>query len=606
MFKARVAGVAMLGYVYLFTVAAVLVAATAVLAWTALVYGGTYLMLKLAIPLVLLIGIVAQALWVTIPPPKGQQVRPGEAPALFAEIERVRAAMGAPRMFRVLLTEDHNAGVAQHPRWGVLGGYQTYLLLGLPLMASLSPDEFRAVLAHEFGHAFRAHGRVSTWIYRVQHTWIELMKELDLEKHWGQRLFSRFFHWYVPYFGTHVSVLSRIHEFEADRLAESVSPGFGGPALVRVELSARYLGREFWPGVASRTRTDPEPPNGVFQAMVARVPAAAADPRAAEWLAEAMARETEPGSSHPALRERLAALGYEPGPLAPVETSAAQALLGARLGFATEQFSQQWQMGARYHWQAEHQKAQQIAATLEALEARAAEAELSPAESSQRIFLTAQLHGQEVAVPMARAFLDAQHEDAFVHFLLGRALAEQDDEAALPHLERAVALDEESVIPACMIAADLLHRLGRPHEAAAYQTRAADQERRIARAAEERSAEALSPKDTFLPHGLDEAALDGMRAHLAGFAVKRVYLVRKRVEHFPEQPLFVLALETDWGNDEGANHADRMRRVLQGVQLPGGVIVVRMDGWRSRYRKPVRAVPGSEVFNRARRVAARP
>lgn len=601
-YRARVAMLAVLGYVYLVAALLVLAGIVAGMLWFILQNVGAYVAVKASIPVLVLIGMVAKSLWVTLHPPTGTELRPGEAPALTAEIERVRAAMRAPRIYKVLLTDDHNAAVSQHACWGVLGGYRTYLLLGLPLMGSLSPEEFRAVLAHEFGHVSRAHGRFGAWIGRVRGTWFNLMTELDRKNHWGQGLFRRFFHWYVPYFDAYASVLSRAQEFEADRLADAVSPGGMGGALVRTEIAGRYLDRVFWPGVTGRTRSDPEPPAGVQHALLADVVAASADARAPEWLDEGMREETQPGSSHPALRDRLAALGCEPVPPPPLQTTAAQALLGPRLQALADAFSQRWQSHVAEPWRGKHREALELAQKLAELEARAAESPLPPAEAGERIWLTAQVHGQEVAIPMARAFLDADQEDASVHFLLGRALAEQDDEGALPHLERAVAMDVSYTIPACFTASALLERLGRDEESAAYHRRAVDYDEKVALANHERSADALTPGDTFLPHGLDDEAAARVRAYLAGFGLKRAYLVRKLVKHFADQPLHVLAVETTWGSDDAsARNSERMQRLMNGLPLPAGFIVVRMDSWRSPFRKPIRAIRGAEVYSSVKR-----
>jgi tetratricopeptide (TPR) repeat protein len=375
-----------------------------------------------------------------------------------------------------------------------------------------------------------------------------------------------------------------------------------GASLVRTEITARYLDRVFWPGVTGRTRSDPEPPAGVHGAMLADVVAASADARATEWLGEAMREETQPGSSHPALRDRLAALGCEPAPPPPLESTAAQALLGPRLQAVADGFSRKWQTHVSEPWRNEHQQALELAAKLAELEARAAESPLAPAEAGERIWLTAQVHGQEIAIPMARAFLDADQEDASVHFLLGRALAEDDDEGALPHLERAVAMDASYTIPACLGASALLHRLGREDESAAYHRRALDWDEKVTHANYERSAEALTPKDVFLPHGLDDESVARVRAHLAGFGLKRACLVRKYVKYFADQPLHVLAVETNWGPDDaGAGNHARLQRLMKDLPLPGAYIVVRMDSWRSPYRKPIRAIRGAEVYSSARR-----
>ena len=100
--------------------------------------------------------------------------------------------MVVPKVHEVLLTHDFNAAIAQVPRLGLFGFHKNYLILGLPLMMALSLDQFRAVLAHEFGHLSGAHGRFGSWIYRIRRSWYQLMANLEHQQHWGAFIFDRF------------------------------------------------------------------------------------------------------------------------------------------------------------------------------------------------------------------------------------------------------------------------------------------------------------------------------------------------------------------------------------------------------------------------------
>src|SRR5882672_3105110 len=114
---------------------------------------------------------VLKALLIRIPPPKGVPVTRAEAPALFTLLDDLRKQLRSVPFHHVLVVPEHNAAVVQVPRLGVLGWSRNYLLLGLPLLEAHSPEEVRAVLAHEFAHLSRAHGRFSHWIYRLRRSW---------------------------------------------------------------------------------------------------------------------------------------------------------------------------------------------------------------------------------------------------------------------------------------------------------------------------------------------------------------------------------------------------------------------------------------------------
>jgi Zn-dependent protease with chaperone function len=599
MYRARVAGLAVLGYAYLFAAIIVLAAFVAGLVWVILQNFGAYILLKATLPFVVLGWMIGKALWVRFVPPEGLEMTRAEAPELFAEIDRVRTAMRAPRVHAVLVTDDYNAGVNQYPRLGILGWYRVYLTLGLPLMGSMPLDEFRAVLAHEFGHVSRAHGRFGAWIGRVRLTWLRLMAGMQRTNHWAQALFNRFFAWYAPYFEAYTAVLSRTEEYEADRMAQGVSGGAAGPSFCRMEVTARYLSRSFWPDVYAGTLTELRPPAHVHVRLLEAVRTAHEHASAAEWLAEGLRQPTRVTDSHPATRERLDALGLKPAMPHGFEQSAAQALLGGRVEPLAHRLTHQWRNEVEGFWLDQHRGAKEISAKLDALAEKEAAGALTREETGQRVWLTAELHGDRVAVPMARALLDAEHEDASIHFLLGRSLAAENDEAALPHLERALTLDHELTPLACATAADLMARLGREDDSREYARRVDAYFKLLNQAERERSHLTLSPRDRFLPHGLDEAQVAGVREAVAIPGVRAAYVVRKDVHHFPEKPCYVvaLALGTRLGlPGESQRLVNRAMEEIQTLQLPGTCIVLTLESTQRRFGRPLREVAASEVY----------
>jgi Zn-dependent protease with chaperone function len=593
-YRARVAGLALLGYAYLFAAVSLLAGIVAVMVFFILKNFGAYIILKATLPALVLIWMIGSSLWVRIKPPPGIPLRPGDAPRLMAEIEHVRTAIQAPRVHHVLIDDRFNAGVSQYPRLGVLGGYRVYLLIGLPMLAALPPDEFRAVLAHEFGHVSRAHGRFGTWIVRVRNTWFRLLAELDEKNHPAQTLFTRFFRWYAPYFETYTSALSRAQEFEADEMSARISPGAAGPSQCRIEVAARFLDRCFWPDVYAATRTSDTPPADVHHRMLRTLAGAVAHPSAAEWLEEGLCQPTRPDDTHPSATERLAAMNARAELPPAFGTSAAEALLGDRAGALADQLGTEWADEVREYWRDQHGRLGEIEAKLAALESRTEPLERE--EHSERIWLTAELHVDRVAVPLARAFLDAEQEDASVHFLLGRARAQEGDEAALVHLERAMSLDAELTQPACGVAAGLLMRRGRDEDAAAYHARYDAYAAMMHEALLERDAGRLTPRDAFLPHGLDGEQLAALRAAVGIPGVKRAYVVRKRMRHFPDEPTFVIGV-VPTGGLRGTAASDRLAQaVLDGLSLSGTRIVLVIEGTQRRYGRAFRDVHASEVF----------
>ena len=88
-------------------------------------------------------------------------------PRLFKELKAIAAAVGQKMPADVFLVPDLNAWVMQ--RGGRLGwGGRRVMGLGLPLLNLLSVSEFRAVLAHEFGHFHGGDTKLGPIIYNTR------------------------------------------------------------------------------------------------------------------------------------------------------------------------------------------------------------------------------------------------------------------------------------------------------------------------------------------------------------------------------------------------------------------------------------------------------
>lgn len=283
---------------------------------------------KMLLPFLFLAAALVRSLWVRWPEPEGVRLRRAEAPALFAAIDEIARRSEAPRPSRVLLDARTSAGVAERPRLGIFPGWpRRYLILGLPLLAALSEEEFRAVLAHEFAHLRGRHGRFGNRIYRLREIWGRLLTQLAARPSLGVLPLRAFVGWYAPRFNAVSFALARRQEFEADRWAAGiVGARTAAGALLRLVVAEATLDEEFWPALEVRTRREPEPPAaGTMLPSLTRL-RLPLDPRLLRRrLARVLARETEGGDTHPAPAERLTALGF-PAVLTPPGQPGASAL----------------------------------------------------------------------------------------------------------------------------------------------------------------------------------------------------------------------------------------------------------------------------------------
>jgi Zn-dependent protease with chaperone function len=260
------------------------------------------LLFLLAIPLWYTLKSAVQALFIRLPAPQSREITAAEAPALFAALDDMRRKMDGPRFHHVLLVDDVNAAVVQRPAFGLVGWPRNYLLLGLPLLECVSPDEAAAIVAHEYGHLAGSHGHFSAFIYRLRHTWSTVQAYMEHLEGWLAKLVSPLVRWYAPYFNAYTFVLARADEYHADAAsAQLVGHVSAAHALKRVNLIApRY--QEFLQTAYARVHDEAAPPADLMQAWATLVQGESEEAARTRWLAEALDREGHYLDTHPTLR----------------------------------------------------------------------------------------------------------------------------------------------------------------------------------------------------------------------------------------------------------------------------------------------------------------
>ncbi len=603
-YRFRVGALALLGYAYVWTILFVcllLLAAMAGLLYSA--PGGSVLLVgKLAIPVVVVVGAILRALWVSFTPPNGVPLIRRDVPALFGLIDTLTASLDTPRFHRVVLTDDFNASVSQRPRLGPLGWYENWLALGLPLLEALSLDEFRAVLAHELGHLSHAHGRFGAWIYRIRMAWMHLMKQLESSHRIGYRIFDWFLKRWAPYFNAYSFVLAREQEYEADRQAAQLTGADQmGRALIAIALQGARMDRGFWPRIARRAVDHDTPPLGVFAELRDTVRASLALEDARRSLAIALNRKSATDDTHPSLSDRLAALDVQaptpPAPTAWSKAGAADLLLGDARAALSNQVERNWRDYVAQGWRKKHEADQKVQARLVELETSALTAPLTVSEASERAQLTVRLHGPEAAVETLHHVLARDPEHAAANFTLGEILLEREDATGVGHIERAMQRDPHSIAAG-------LERLWLYHESLGHVADAADYRRRwwdridvLQRAAPER--QDVTAQDELIPHELPDDEIERIRGVLDGMNdVVEAYLVRKHVRLLPEEPFYILAVMHWWSarvSDNQAQEQELVERVAQATSLRGDWLVIALNAKRGWLRDKMSAVPGSRV-----------
>ena len=264
-------------------------------------------------------------LWSVMPrldkfPAPGPVLTPEKSPRLFKEIGAVAQSVNQAMPAEVYLVPDVNAWVAQ--RGGLMGFRSRRVMgLGLPLMRTLTRSQFRAVLAHEFGHYHGGDTKLGPWIFKTRNAIMRTLASL------GSGILQKPFLWYGKMFLRITHAISRRQEFVADELAARTvgsQPLITGLQTVHGTGSAynAYWRNECLPVLQAGFR--PPLAEG-FNRFILAAPIAKA---MRAGIDEALQNgKADPYDTHPPLKERIAAVAALPAGEVPADDAPAITLL---------------------------------------------------------------------------------------------------------------------------------------------------------------------------------------------------------------------------------------------------------------------------------------
>lgn len=166
----------------------------------------------------------------------GIEITEAEQPQLFAFIRRICADTGAPAPAKIVVSPEVNASVFYKCTfWSLFFPVRKNLHIGLGLVNCLNLSEFKAVLAHEFGHFSQRSMRLGGFVYSTN----RIIQEIIYGRDWLDDMLSavdpvlRALRWLLGKILRGINFadasLSRQMEFQADLVAVSVS---GSDAIV--------------------------------------------------------------------------------------------------------------------------------------------------------------------------------------------------------------------------------------------------------------------------------------------------------------------------------------------------------------------------------------
>jgi Zn-dependent protease with chaperone function len=625
-YRLKVFLLAFSGYAFIGLVVAFLLGILLSVAYFFLVSHHAIYGLKFVLVIGAILWVVVKALWIKNEPPSGIVLAKKEAPELFRLLDELASKLGT-RVDKVLVNADFNACVVQLPRMGFLDVYSNYLMLGLPLMLTHTPDQFKAVLSHELGHLSGNHSKSSAWIYNLRRRWGQLLQSIEASVSPGFFApFYLFFSWFLPRFEAYTLAMARQHELEADAEAVKIT----GPikfceSMLLLPIHEEFLNQKFWPGVIEEAKTTAEPVKAVYDQLQAEM--AKYNPENEQFvrlLGDALNEEGSGGDTHPPLKVRLTKGLFEPvlvingegnldttnattaeivaeirKPLSQLNSSAKFFLGGAFAGIV-EELNVGWREAIQPQWEQRHQFYIETNSRINEIDEEITEKGANFDLLKEKAWLVAQVEDVASCRPIYREILALAPHDPATNYNLGVSLLLDKEEEGLTLLEKAIAGRRSLIGDACPHMVGYLTEHGRLPEAEAYKKLLVefDEEMRLAR--KERMS--VDGKSELEPHELDNDTVDYLNRVFEQVPdVSRVWAARKKVQYFSDSPYIVLGVDAY----EGSIHTRSEEKLalakscLDNLQMPHEFCVTVFEMGSGALKKKIAQVPDALIYKKA-------
>ncbi|MBL1276928.1 MAG: hypothetical protein COB30_012660 [Ectothiorhodospiraceae bacterium] len=252
------------------------------------------------------------------------------APALYALVSKVRNSTAGPDIKQIVITDQYELTIEETPRTGYPMWTSSTLVIGLPMLQTLSEQQFYGELVHRFSQYASGKFHPSHWLYRTQRLWTRYLEVLNKRHRLGDAPLRWFFSFYAPFFETLTLPARRMDELAGDSAALDWMHDREYFESAKSSIVADiFLDAYFWRRIYQSALANPSAKLKPFTELDAMSGHLKSKDFRRKWLQGAFASNQDFSRSVPSLRIRMDNMGQSQLRGVPiVEKTAAEAYLG--------------------------------------------------------------------------------------------------------------------------------------------------------------------------------------------------------------------------------------------------------------------------------------
>ncbi|MFK5913427.1 MAG: hypothetical protein QM484_03560 [Woeseiaceae bacterium] len=276
--------------------------------------------------------------------PKGLDVSKEKFPHLSKLIDELSEEFGNPKIDRIIISHQYEIKVVKTPQAHTPFLNTSTLIIGLPVLQTMSPLYFKALLARRIGQLSTQHSPVTTRLYFLNGIWQQFLKSCQRSKNIFAKTLGYFFRVYNSLYQTILTPWLQQQELEADSYGmDIINDTDMVECLVYEEVVTKFLDNKFWPKIYHMAKRSKKPTYMPYSQITKVTKAGITDDEISETIQKALKQDNKYTSIMPTLPERLNQFGHsKPLPPKRLNKTAASYYLGNSLEQIIAVFDKNW------------------------------------------------------------------------------------------------------------------------------------------------------------------------------------------------------------------------------------------------------------------------
>lgn len=428
---------------------------------------------------VCLVGISAYSAWVSLyifkaksKLPIGRPIVAKEFPLFFDRLEELCTTFKAQKIHQVKLTPDFDINIVRTPKSGFPFGFNNTLLVGVPVLSSMSPSHVRLLLARDIGHLASIRSNINRGLIYLRSIWSGYAKYYSSSWKPESFLLRVFFFIYAPFYKASTSALVRLESHMKDTYMFELTHADNIAELITgYQIKRHYIEQHFWPELNDMAYKQAKPsflPYGMMASVIDKRLDAATIQQIYNTEIE---HNAVIGAERPCLSNQLHTIGIEDLNFSMPEKkqeTAANHFLADRLKDVLAQMDNVWYLENRTVWNLRYQRGQEEKKKLKLLHEQAKQNLLSNDEAIDYLLLVDKYLVAEKSVPIYNKMLQRDSNDANLHYTAGRLLIKADSPNGVDTLCKAMNQSVDLTEQCCQHIIEYMVRHDNPAEAQKY------------------------------------------------------------------------------------------------------------------------------------------